>query len=211
MPSFTSDWFSPNIPAWDNLFRWINWDRAAPKTVIEIGCYEGRASLWIVDNLLDHEQSRLYCVDVFTGMQQAQSYYRRFLQNVSESPRRSRILVRPAASFEFLTSFAVSGDRADFIYIDGAHRAASVLEDLVLSFRILRPGGVIICDDYLGGDGLKDNVTLASPKIAIDAFTTIFRDRLEIFSGQPLYQLAFRKLRDAHDDDPTSRGLAAGD
>jgi len=211
MPSFTSDWFTPNIPAWENLFRWIQWDKSAPKLVIEIGCYEGRASLWIVDNLLENEASRLYCVDVFTGLHEPGSYYQRFQQNITESDRRSRIIVRATTSIEFLIDFAAAGQKADFIYVDGAHRAANVLEDLVLSFRVLRNGGIIICDDYLGGDASRSDVTLSSPKVAIDAFTTIFRDRIEIFSGQPLYQLAFRKLRDLADDDPTARGLALED
>jgi hypothetical protein len=76
-------------------------------------------------------------------------------------------------------------------------------------FRALKPGGLIICDDYLGGAGQGNDLILGSPKIAVDAFTTIFRDRIEIIVGQPLYQLAFTKRRDRDDDDPTSRGEAA--
>jgi len=35
----------------------------------------------------------------------------------------------------------------DIIYIDGNHEPYAVIEDLVLSFRKLKSGGIIICDD----------------------------------------------------------------
>jgi predicted O-methyltransferase YrrM len=210
MPTFTSDWFSHNIYAWENFLRQINFDPLAPRVAIEIGCYEGRASLWIANNMLLNDLSRLYCVDIFANHDQPNSYYNRFLANVSEEPKvRSKIIVERSPSFAFLNRCITESLAADFIYVDGSHRASEVLEDLVLSFRILKPGGLLICDDYLGGAGDGNDLTLGTPKIAVDAFTTIYRDRLEIISGQPLYQLAFRKTSARDDDDPTSRGLSA--
>ena len=65
MPKFTSDWFSNNIPAWNGIFTSLGWNANTPKTVVEIGSYEGRASLWILEHLLKDRQSQLHCVDVF--------------------------------------------------------------------------------------------------------------------------------------------------
>ena len=45
LPQFTSDWFSQNVPAWRGFFGKLKWDSATAKTVVEIGSYEGRASL----------------------------------------------------------------------------------------------------------------------------------------------------------------------
>ena len=81
-----------------------------------------------------------------------------------------------------------------------------MLEDLVLAFHATLPGGVIICDDYLKGVRGGD-LTLGSPKLAVDAFTTIYRDRIDIPWGQPLYQLAMVKIADRAGDDPGARGL----
>ena len=92
-----------------------------------------------------------------------------------------------------------------FVYVDGSHRSADVLEDLVLAFHATRPGGIIICDDYLKGARSGD-ATLGSPKLAVDAFTSIYRDRLDIPWGQPLYQLAMIKTADRPSDDPGARG-----
>ncbi len=50
-------------------------------------------------------------------------------------------------------------------------------------------------DDYLWSaerPGLDD--PLNSPKIAIDAFTTIYRRKLRILPNLPLYQLYLQKL-----------------
>ena len=69
----------------------------------------------------------------------------------------------------------------------------------------MRPGGIIICDDYLKGAPAGD-LMLGSPKLAVDAFTSIYRDRLDIPWGQPLYQLVMIKRADRAPDDPGARG-----
>ena len=170
MAEFTHDWFGRYAAYWQELFASRGWRPDTPRTIVEIGSYEGRSALWMLENLLQHPQSRLHCVDIFHDLR-----------------------------------FIAAGNRADFIYVDGSHRAAEVLEDLVLAFHATRPGGIIICDDYLkvgqGGD-----LTLGSPKLAVDAFTTIYRDRLDIPRGQPLYQLAMIKTADRTGDDPGARG-----
>jgi predicted O-methyltransferase YrrM len=134
MPEFTSDWFSHNIPAWSGFFGSIGWDRDAPKTIIEIGSYEGRASLWMLESLLGNEQSRLHCVDVFADQDQPNSYWHRFKANVLNSAHGAKVEAHATTSFAFLNRLVAEGGKADFIYIDGSHRAADVLEDLVLSF-----------------------------------------------------------------------------
>ena len=48
-------------------------------------------------------------------------------------------------------------------------------------------------------------MTLGSPKYAVDTVTTMYRDRLQIIAGQPLYQLAMIKTSDRSDDDLASR------
>lgn len=205
MPTFTSDWFSNNIPAWQAFFG--SWDVAVPKVAIEIGSFEGRSALWLLENVLRHPQSKLYCVDVFADKDVVNSYWSRFKSNVVDSSHGGKVDVHVGYSFDFLSKFVVEGLKADFVYVDGSHRAADVLEDLILAFRCLKPGGLLICDDYLGGAGSNSELTLGSPKIAVDAFTTIYRDRLEIIGGQPLYQLAMRKKLDRADDDAASRGM----
>jgi predicted O-methyltransferase YrrM len=203
---FTADWFSRNTIYWAELFAAQGWRADEPRTIVEIGSYEGRSALWMLENLLQHPASRLHCVDTFHDREKPDSYWHRFEANVLASRHAAKVTVSATPSLPFLTRFVAEGQQADFIYVDGSHRAADVLEDLVLAFHATRTGGIIICDDYLKGTRAGE-MTLDTPKLAVDAFTTIYRDRLDIPWGQPLYQLAMIKTADRTADDPGARGL----
>ena len=207
-PTFTSDWFSGYHQSWTNIFRGVGWDSKEPRTVIELGCFEGRASLWILDNLLAHPASRLHCVDVFPNEDDPISYSARHRRNIQTSARANMVVRHAQYSYDFLLDFVHAASKADFIYVDASHRSPEVLEDLTLAFQSLKVGGVMICDDYLGGSPVKGSEgILSTPKMAIDVFTTLFNDRLQIIRGQPLYQLAFTKTAGRDRDDPSSRGM----
>jgi predicted O-methyltransferase YrrM len=205
MAEFTTDWFSRYPDYWRELFASNGWSDNIPRTIIEIGSYEGRSALWMLEHLLQHPQSRLHCVDIFADRDTPGSYWHRFEANVLASPHAGKVSVAVSPSLPFLTRFVASGERVDFVYVDGSHRAADVLEDLVLAFHATRPGGIIICDDYLQRARTAD-VTLDSPKLGVDAFTTLYSDRLTIPWGQPLYQLAMIKTCDRSPDHPGARG-----
>lgn len=204
-PIYTSDWFSHNIPNWTHLFHRVGWNPEAPGNVgIEIGSYEGRSSVWLLENQFRHPESKLICVDVFADADQPGSYWQNFKNNVVDTVHGDRVEVHKSYSFDFLSKFVSEARKCDFVYVDGSHRAADVLEDLILGFRALRPGGLLICDDYLGGAGSNPDLTLGSPKAAVDAFTTIYRDRLDFLDWG--YQVAVAKKIDRSDDDKASRG-----
>jgi predicted O-methyltransferase YrrM len=84
----------------------------------------------------------------------------------------------------------------DFIYIDGAHKAPQVLFDAVAAFRLTKIGGYIAFDDYLWSEKLPNGKDLLRcPKPAIDAFTNLYCQKLNILSA-PLYQLYIQKISD---------------
>jgi len=70
----------------------------------------------------------------------------------------------------------------DFIYIDGSRMAFDVITDAVLSFELVRIGGIIAFDDYLWKLPGSNNI-LTNPKFAIDSFTNIFSPRIRILGG----------------------------
>ncbi|MBW3558313.1 MAG: class I SAM-dependent methyltransferase [Proteobacteria bacterium] len=202
MAEFTSDWFSYNIAQWGRLITQLRWSQARPLTVIEIGSYEGRASLWILDNLMVHPDSRLHCIDTFEGSEehteeQRTGLFERFTRNIESNPNRDKVVVHRSLSRIALLKLLGEGLVADFVYVDGSHVAPDVLEDLVLSFRLLRVGGLMICDDYLWfNSDISQRDLVDSPKLAIDAFVNIFIRKLTLFRKQELYQLAFVKISD---------------
>jgi predicted O-methyltransferase YrrM len=71
----------------------------------------------------------------------------------------------------------------DFIYVDGSHQTADVLLDACLSFKLVKPGGIILFDDYAGGAGVG---------AAVDAFLAAHRGLVTVILNN--YQLAVQKV-----------------
>jgi predicted O-methyltransferase YrrM len=204
MPHFTEDFFTQHIPHWETLFFGeLAWDPEGPRHVVEIGSFEGRSTLWFLDHLLRHMDSRITCIDTFAGgaehtAAQTGALYERFLANLEESGQAQKVEVLRMNSFAGLTRLLASGVRADLVYVDGSHEAPDVLADLVLSFRLLPPGGVVLCDDYLWSrEETAHADILGCPKLAIDAFTNIHRRQIDLLEWGYAWQHAFRR-RSAH-------------
>ncbi len=83
----------------------------------------------------------------------------------------------------------------NLIYIDGDHHSASVLEDAVLAFPLLKQGGALVFDDYrwhYNPDG--PDCGLMCPRHGIEAFFAVYRERLhDEYVG---YQVHLQKVSD---------------
>lgn len=114
------------------------------------------------------------------------SYERNFDHNVK--PFGTKLTKVKAPSHIALRSLKL--ESYDFAYIDGSHYAQDVLVDAVLTWDLIKPGGIIIFDDYgeeYSGSRKEHNY----PKRAIDAFLTVMEPNVEVmFKG---YQVAVRK------------------
>ena len=183
---FSQDWFSHNIPL---LHRALA--RFSEKAVqgLEIGSYEGRSTVWLMENILKHPHSDMTVIDTFMGSAEhadvPPDLRRKFDENVSAFKDRIRVLEGPSRTHLRSLPF----DRYEFIYIDGSHVAADVLSDAVLSWPLLRHGGILIFDDYRWGADLPE---LMKPGIAIRAFMSVFESQYAVVSDQ--YQMIISKL-----------------
>lgn len=194
MPRFTSNYVAPYIPSWQWLLKQYRWNADEPKTIIEIGSYEGSSAIWFLDNALKHQESRIICIDPW---EEVPERYDLFRENIEERADKAKVRAIRSYSFEALFKLIAEGVKADLIYVDGSHAAPDVLEDLVLTFRLAKVGGLIVCDDYTWNDarfGGQD--IIGRPKLAIDAFTSIFTHKLQIVRGLPIIQVAFQKTSD---------------
>jgi predicted O-methyltransferase YrrM len=162
---YTSDLFSRHIPVWKDLFGKFN-----PQTALEIGSYEGRSAEWLLDNIPGLE---LTCIDAWDNNQPCYGLDNESAEKIFDAKVGGRAKKLKGDSGEILRSLK---EEYDFIYIDGNHSASAVLEDMVLSFRLLKKNGVMICDDYTGGWGGNH---LHYPKLAIDSFVNCFWDKLD--------------------------------
>lgn len=197
--TFTSDWFSANIPAWQKIIA-----QGRPQKILEIGCYEGRATTWLAEHA---GASEIHCVDPWVpyadlpGKQMAE-VEGRFDANIalaSKNHPTSKIHKHKKPSTDALAGFIAGGKRGyfDLVYIDGSHHAPDVLSDAVLAFPLLRTGGTLIFDDYLWHAESADGKNpLFLPKTGIDAFLNVFHGKVRIIGNLPLYQIYARKTAD---------------
>ncbi len=185
---FTTDWFSPNIPVWNEFLKPY---RDIPVKALEIGSFQGRSTTWLLDNILTHTESSITCVDTFEGSEEhndddLKDLFSIFTHNVQRFG--DKVKINRGKSGDVIRTM-VRIETYDIIYVDGDHHAVSVLEDAVLSFPLLKKGGIMIFDDYTwpGGNDPWDR-----PGISIDAFVSIHKKELEvIYNG---YQLMIKKL-----------------
>jgi len=184
--SYTEDWFTKNISV---LRRTLNpFAGRSDLAVLEIGSWEGRSAVWLVSELFTGADCTLHCIDAWAGPD-GEKAEARFDQNMRHLRKAHGFSLQKhkALSSHALKSLAEAS--FDIAYVDGSHLAHDVLTDLVLTWPLLKPNGVMICDDY----GLKDEMQWhdgfsdypvrpipKGPKSAIDSFIDCFEDQFEI-------------------------------
>lgn len=179
---FTTDWLSPNLPVWRlSLGRFVG---RPGVHALEIGSYEGRSAIWLLNNVLTGPGCSMTCIDPFCGNPlehceaEMTAVRARFERNVLARFANARLLAAP--SEEVLLNPELRACQFDIIYIDGLHTSRAVLQDLVLSFPLLKVGGCLILDDFLGNpqqltsalhatmDGVRAFLAAYSPSLAIN-------------------------------------------
>lgn len=193
---FSSDWVSENIRHWEQALAPMK-DKPGVKA-LEIGSFEGRSALWFLTNVLSHPTSSIACVDIFDNPVVEE----RFDKNIAISGLSTKVTKVKARSDDALKQFT-SGSY-DFIYVDGSHVAKDVLVDAVFAWELLKPGGVVIFDDYeWAGFGPRVG-RHKTPKLAINAFLNVYSPYAEVLHKGS--QLILRKKENARvdlDDDGT--------
>lgn len=182
---FTQDWFTDNL----EHFRFCAKVVSSHDAALEVGCFEGRATLWLLDNF-----AHVHAVDTFRGGDEhagldMEAIRRRFLHNTAGHA--DRLTLHERDSGLALAGMLAAGLLFDFVYIDGSHAARDVALDAMLGFRLLRPGGVMLLDDYLWNRGATE---YDNPRPGIDFFLESHWDDLDVlYRG---WQVSVRKHED---------------
>lgn len=188
---FTQDWFTHNIEVWEKFLEPYRYQEAH---FLEIGCFEGAATMWLLSNILLHPASTITVVDTFEGSPEFatmgvdfENLAERFKENCASEAE--RIQVWPFRSIDALRLIRNKDSQYDFIYVDGSHAAADVLTDAVLSWPLLKENGILMFDDYLWRES---NVETQNPQLGILSFMRCFEGRYEhLYTG---WQVLIRKL-----------------
>lgn len=162
---------------------------------LEVGSYEGKSAVWLLDNVLTNSMSWLTCIDCWSddvndgmGGRAAKDV---FDANITASGRWHSVESmhdRSEHALRDLFTVAVRDGFYDTCYIDAGHDARSVLTDSVLAWPLVKPGGLIVWDDYLWplGAGETDR-----PRLAIDSFMNVYAGCFDLLHID--WQVAIRK------------------
>jgi len=185
---FTEDWFTMHIPSWEPGLRELE-GRAAK--ILELGSFEGLSACFVLWRLPD---SNVTCVDTFAGIPGYGAYgiatdvESAFDHNVAlVDTARTRKLV--GETHRVLPGLVAEGEQFDLVYVDASHIAVDVLVDAALAWKLLRPGGIAIFDDY--GLVPPGEDPLEHPQPAINAFLELITSRAEVLDRER--QLILRK------------------
>ncbi|RIB10708.1 methyltransferase domain-containing protein [Gigaspora rosea] len=189
---FTYDWFKGSIPNWEKHLLHLKNEKI---NVLEIGAFEGRSTVWILEELFKNPESKLISVDPFEvcflddGIN-VKNYEMTFRENVKMTGKEKQSETMKSLSFEALTKLNYESKiKFDFIYIDGSHIAKNALADAVLAWNLLKDGGIMTFDDY-EWDRYKEEYN--NPKVAINTFIKCYEPELEVIHKG--FQVTLKKV-----------------
>jgi len=188
---FSYDWVSPHTKEWAKDLQEF---KGKPNVhALEIGCFEGQSACWFLDNILTDPTSRLICVDPFAVPMATillKFFEARFDQNIAASGAADRVTKLIGQSQVVVRTLQHS--QFDFIYVDGSHKVGDVLQDAVLAWTVLRPGGIVMFDDYALVDDVSEGLMARAPGRALDAFMSILGGSATLVRRD--WQLVLRKM-----------------
>lgn len=154
---YREDYVTHWLPIWEQAFGGL---RGTPGMgILEIGSYEGRSTVWFLENLLTADDASIVCVDPFYT-EGAEALFDR---NVALTGAGDKVLKIKRRSEEYLGLQLDS--QFDLVYVDGGHDAVTVLFDGMFSWPKVKPGGFLMFDDY---EWELDREPQDRPKISVD-------------------------------------------
>jgi hypothetical protein len=187
--TFTTNWFTHKIPLWAQLLSEFKGKPGV--SYLEIGAFEGRSVLWVLENILTNPTAKITIIDGFE-----ENTYKRFTSNVNLSGETNKFKIISGLSTEKIKE--VPANSIDFAYIDGSGKGIVMHYDLVNTWNTLKMDGIIICSRYALNDHLREALELQpndpGPHEAIDTFLKLYKPYVKVLAFEE-NQVIFRKIR----------------
>ncbi len=139
--------FNQRIPVLERVLKEAGKTDGREQAVLVHGGYEGLSSVWLSNKLLQHDDSYMQIVSSFTNQREQQicafnTYFSKYYYklNIVPVPREHKLLEQAVADPDI---------RFDVIYSDAWPEFKDVIYDGILSWNLLKRGGILI---FNGGD-----------------------------------------------------------
>jgi len=134
-----------------------------PQIIYEIGTYKGKSALHMANLTKKYQipNAKVICIDTWLGsaehghadqdLKRVHGYptmYYQFLANVVYTNNQDIIVPIPQDSISFYRVLKENKSYADLIFVDGGHFYESVSMDIKLYWDLVKPGGIMLGDDY---------------------------------------------------------------
>lgn len=126
-------------------------------TYVEIGCWAGACAEWVALNVLKtHEHSRGFGIDPYwpdKPKHPVEQIKQRAMDRIGSTGVQWDWIHQPSAvgliRLQSILGIQPGGLPIDVLYIDGDHSGHGVVQDFALAWPMLRPGSIVIFDDWL--------------------------------------------------------------
>lgn len=161
--------------------------------VLEIGTYTGISIINILERI---PYSIGYVIDLWENYIENNKMIfvkeleveKSFYENIKKANLENRINVFKGTSNNILLEMVKNNDIYDLIYLDGSHKLLDAYTDLILSWQILKSGGIMIIDDYL----FNNNEILNSPFEGVNYFLETYKEYYKVLFAN--YRIFLEKL-----------------
>ena len=183
---FDQNWHGYRVPVLKVKFLPL-WEGKKDLRALEIGSFEGRSTAWWLDNM---DIKEFTCVDLWEDIPKypelkMDKIFENFKNNVG-----NRVKYIKGHSHDILMDMITENCKFDFIYVDGSHMARDVLFDAILADRLLVPEGIMLFDDYLGGENFPE---IERVKKGFDFFYSNYKSRYDMIYSE--YQVCIKKKK----------------
>ena len=136
------------------------------------------SACWLLDHLLTHPTAQMTCIEP--------NFQPEFDRNIAKTGAEQKVVKRQGISDDIFPT--LPHHSFDLIYVDGCHLAHIVKRDGLRAWQKLKPGGILIFDDYEWTDPEYPD---QDPKLGIDAVLAKIQDKATILHHA--YQIIVQK------------------
>jgi predicted O-methyltransferase YrrM len=156
MYNWTNDLPENSIGFFLDVIEYINQKKEGKKKILEIGTFAGTSAIKLVELI---QNAEITVIDMWENYNesggvegtvdkiQENNIELIFYKNIEKSGLKHLFTIKKGNSFDVLLDLNKNNEKFDVIYVDGSHTLLDSYTDILLSFQLLKKGGVMMIDD----------------------------------------------------------------